>query len=297
LRTRALCTLLLFLASHLLARAFDIKSSKGGLAVYWGQNSLSLQAGEDEMDLGQYCTADNPPDIILVSFHHVFTQSPQINLSKHCGKYMKSSVMLNCTFMEPQIKACQDKGIKVILSMGGAAGAYSFASNSDGAQYAQVVYDTFLGGKGNQRPFGQAVLDGVDLDIEGGGPTGYADFTSKLHEISPGSLITGAPQCPYPDHMLDDALQKGWFDAIFVQFYNNYCNAGTSAFNFDTWADWARKTSKNKGVKVYIGSPACEKCASTGYIGADKLTEVYKSTLSKHADVLGGIMLWDAGAA
>ena len=30
------------------------------------------------------------------------------------------------------------------------------------------------------RPFGAAVLDGVDLDIEGGGSTGYAAFVTQL---------------------------------------------------------------------------------------------------------------------
>ncbi|KAJ1941008.1 Chitinase 2 [Linderina macrospora] len=290
--------LLALLGSPLLAAsAMDVKTGSGGLAVYWGQNSLSLQTGTNEMDLDKYCTQSNPPDIILLSFHHVYTSNPTINLAYHCEDTFSGSSMLNCTFMAPQIKTCQDKGIKILISMGGAAGSYSLGSSSVGSSYAQTVYDTFLGGTTTNRPFGDAVLDGVDLDIEGGGPTGYAAFSNKVHELSPSSLITGAPQCPYPDAQLSEALESGWFDIIFVQFYNNYCSAGTSSFNFDTWADWATSKSKNSAVKVYIGSPACAKCASSGYIGVDKLGQVYQDTLSKFSNVLGGVMLWDAGAA
>ncbi|KAJ2368988.1 Chitinase 2 [Coemansia sp. RSA 2607] len=289
------------LLSVVAINAFDLRKDTGGLAVYWGQNSLSLQTNEkeEEQDLQDYCNMDTPPDIILLAFHHVFTDNPQINLSKHCDKYFKGSQMLDCTTLAPQIQACQEKGIKILMSMGGATGAYSMKDNTTAETYAQTVVDTFLGGNSSEveRPFGEAVLDGVDLDIEGGGDTGYAEFSNKLREISPDSLITAAPQCAFPDAMLGNALDNGWVDAVFIQFYNNFCNAGTENFNFDTWADWAKTTSKNPDVKLYIGSPACEACASTGYLGADKLGEVYNSVKGSNGDVLGGIMLWDAGAA
>ncbi|KAJ2723941.1 Chitinase 2 [Coemansia sp. Benny D115] len=291
------------LLSTLAVDAFDLRKDTGGLAVYWGQNSLSLQTdgAVEEGELEEYCNASSPPDVILLSFHHVFTNNPQINLSKHCDKYFKNSQMLDCTSLETQIQACQQKGIKILLSMGGATGSYSFRSESVGVDYAQTVYDLFLNGNSTDaelpRPFGSAVLDGVDLDIEGGGSTGYAEFTNKLHEISSDILITAAPQCAFPDAMLGEALDNGWIDAVFIQFYNNFCNAGTENFNFNEWAEWAKSTSKNPDVKLYIGSPACEKCASTGYLGADELGKIYQDTESKYADVLGGIMLWDAGAA
>lgn len=67
----------------------------------------------------------------------------------------------------------------------------------------------FLGGAspGWPRPFGDAVLDGVDLDIEGGSATGYAAFVTAMRGLYTGAgsnpggrafLITGAPQCPFP---------------------------------------------------------------------------------------------------
>ncbi|KAJ1801083.1 Chitinase 2 [Coemansia sp. RSA 2399] len=289
-------------ASALQASGFNITTDTDGLAVYWGQNTLSIQTNgaANEQQLSDYCSNTNAPDIILLAFNDVFTVSPQLDLANHCQTTFQGSAMLDCQSMADQITACQKQGIQIILSMGGASGAYSMATNSTGEDYAQTVYDTYLGGNNAsvQRPFGDAVLDGIDLDIEGGEATGYAAFTNKLHQISPNTVITGAPQCPFPDAYLGDALDNGWFDAVFVQFYNNVCSPDNSgSFNFDTWANWASTKSQNKNVKVYIGSPACQKCAGSGFLGATELSQVYTSTKAANSDVLGGIMLWDIGSA
>ena len=50
-------------------------------------------------------------------------------------------------------------------------------------------------------------MDGIDLDIEGGSGLYYPEFIRKLRTLmdndpSKSYLITGAPQCPYPDHYL-----------------------------------------------------------------------------------------------
>ena len=52
-----------------------------------------------------------------------------------------------------------------------------------------------------------AIMDGIDLDIEGGDYKYYPEFITKLRMLmdndqSKEYLITGAPQCPYPDHHL-----------------------------------------------------------------------------------------------
>ena len=54
------------------------------------------------------------------------------------------------------------------------------------------------------------------------------------------------------------------FDAIWVQFYNNYCGlqsytAGSSTqnnFNFATWDNWAKTVSLNPNVKVMLDTYA-----------------------------------------
>ena len=121
------------------------------------------------------------------------------------------SSLLNaqCPAVAASIKTCQARGKKVVMSLGGAAGVYGFTSNADAQQYAQIIWQMFLGGTapGWPRPFGDAVLDGIDLDIEGGSATGYAAFVTALRALytdaaaNPSGrkfLITGAPQCPFP---------------------------------------------------------------------------------------------------
>ena len=116
-------------------------------------------------------------------------------------------------------------------------------------------------------------------------------------------LLTVAPQCPYPDYADNDMLNGAVsFDAIFVQFYNNYCGVssyvtGSSTqnnFNFDTWDNWAKTVSKNPNVKVLLGVPA-NTGAGAGYVSASTLSSVisYCTQFSS----FGGVMMWDASQA
>ena len=55
--------------------------------------------------------------------------------------------------------------------------------------------------------FPSAIMDGIDLDIEGGRPENYPVFIKELRMLMDNDqgkayLITGAPQCPYPDYHL-----------------------------------------------------------------------------------------------
>ena len=80
----------------------------------------------------------------------------------------------------------------------------------------------FLGGSSTTRPFGTAVLDGIDLDIEGGGSSGYAAFVTRIRSHASSAskpyFITADPQCPFPDANLGVVLKAVGFDAVYVQF-------------------------------------------------------------------------------
>jgi chitinase len=63
-------------------------------------------------------------------------------------------------------------------------------------------------------------MDGIDLDIEGGRSAHYGVFIKEMRRIMDGDqskvyLLTGAPQCPYPDHFLGPGGQSGMY------LYNN----------------------------------------------------------------------------
>ena len=72
-----------------------------------------------------------------------------------------------------------------------------FTDDSEAQSFADQIWNVFLGGSDDNRPFGSVVLDGylsvdnfrymtlihydsVDLDIEGGSETGYAAFITQL---------------------------------------------------------------------------------------------------------------------
>ena len=157
------------------------------------------------------------------------------------------------------------------------------------------------------RPFGNVSLDGFDFDFEAN-VQNMAPFANELralmdNETDKQYFLTAAPQCPYPDQSDKDILNGPvYIDAVWVQFYNNYCgvnnfntDASSSKYNFEEWDNWAKTVSKNKDVKVMIGVPADTTAASTGYVPASKLAEVVQYT--KKFESFGGVMMWDATQA
>lgn len=216
------------------------------------------------------------------------------------------------TTSSKDIEACQKKHKTILLSIGGAT--YSeggFKSEADAKDGAKLMWETFgpkQPGSKALRPFGDAALDGFDLDFEAH-VEHMAPFANELRSLmeadksSQQFYLTAAPQCPYPDEA-DKEILNGpvYIDAIWVQFYNNFCGVNSfntdksaSKYNFDEWDNWAKTVSKNKDVKVMIGVPAFTTAASTGYIPASKLDEVIQ--YSKKFTSFGGVMMWDATQA
>ncbi len=121
------------------------------------------------------------------------------------------------------MKACQAAGKIVTVSIGGGDASVILSSDDEAKKFGEMIYDTFLGGKGQKRPFGDIVLDGcvpcrpfrllkatdlhhrVDLDIEGGQTTHFPSFVNRIWEYAKEQgdnrkyYLTGAPQCPFPD--------------------------------------------------------------------------------------------------
>jgi hypothetical protein len=158
------------------------------------------------------------------------------------------------------------------------------------------------------RPFGDAVVDGFDFDFETN-VQNTVPFATQLRKLmaadtSKKYYLTAAPQCPYPDAAVDSMLNGGiMFDAVFVQFYNNYCGVQSfvrgsliqNNFNFATWDNWAKTGSANPGVKVYLGVPAGRTGAGSGYQDPDMLAAVLQ--YSRNFTSFGGVMMWDASQA
>ncbi|KAB2599514.1 acidic endochitinase-like [Pyrus ussuriensis x Pyrus communis] len=174
-------------------------------------------------------------------------QTPQINLAGHCDPASNG-----CQKVSTGIRNCQNQGIKVLLSIGGSLG-------NDARGVADYIWNNFLGGQSNSRPLGDAVLDGVDFDIERG------------RKVS----LSAAPQCPFPDQKLNGALTTGLFDYVWVQFYNNP----------NSWNKW---TSSIQADRFFVGLPA----AGTGYVPSNDLINQVLPFVKKSAKY-GGVMLYD----
>ncbi|GMH18337.1 hypothetical protein Nepgr_020178 [Nepenthes gracilis] len=257
----------------------SINPSHGsGIAVYWGQNG-------NEGTLSDTCATGNY-EYVLISFLTTFGngQTPVLNLAGHCDPSSNG-----CTGLSTDITSCQNQGIKVFLSLGGASGSYSLVSTDDADQVAAYLWNNYLGGQSDSRPLGSAVLDGIDFDIESGSDNYWGDLASALKNYSQSVLVSAAPQCPYPDAHLDLAIATGIFDYVWVQFYNNeqceYVNDDTNLLS--AWNQW---TSSQANV-VFLGLPASTDAASSGYIPPDVLISQVLPSI-KASSKYGGVMLW-----
>ncbi|KAJ1282416.1 hypothetical protein BS78_03G050100 [Paspalum vaginatum] len=232
---RALCIYLIL--AHATAAS---SAAVNNISVYWGQNA-------DEGSLEKACGTGRYA-MVIMAFLSVFGsgQTPALNFAGHCDPSAGG-----CAGLRDHIIACQSMGVKVLLSLGGGRGSYGFSSSSDAKGVATYLWDTFLGGSGDTslRPFGEAVLDGIDLAIaSNSSQSHYDDLAHNLTSLYNGDksgryLLTAAPWCLYPDASLGPALTTGLFDHVWVQFYNNpscQYNPRNESILRSAWDQWAQ---------------------------------------------------------
>jgi chitinase len=223
-------------------------------------------------------------------------------------------VLKNCAGVGDAIKLCQKNGKKVLLSLGGGAAPadYYLPSKKVAEYFGDWLWSAFgpataaWTNADKPRPFGDAVIDGFDLDIESGSRWDfYSDFVNHLKAKKQSMIFSAAPQCISPDPRLAEAIKNAPFDFIFTQFYNTpECSArqgvtdlgkAKTNFSFDNWATWLQNNSKNPNVKLYIGLaagvPGAGKAHPDHYLAP---TEAYRliSEYQGHAK-FGGVMLWE----
>ncbi|KAM5555919.1 cysteine-rich receptor-like protein kinase 15 [Rosa sericea] len=265
-------------------------SHGGGIAIYWGQNG-------NEGTLNQTC-ATGKYKYVNIAFLNVFGggQTPQINLAGHCNPASNG-----CAAVGPDVTFCQSLGVKVFLSLGGGIGNYSLSFASDAKDVANYLWNSFLGGKGNgrdnsttTRPFGDAVLDGIDFVIEQGADIYWDDLAFNLKAYSEprrAVYLAAAPQCPFPDAFVGGAISTGLFDYVWVQFYNNpQCDysSGNTGNILNSWNKW---TTSIPAEKIFLGLPAAPAVAGSGFIPATVLNSEILPVIKKSSKY-GGVMLW-----
>lgn len=235
------------------------------VAVYWGQDDAakaesSLQAVADDPSVGRIYLSFALPCPGSKIFSADGASYIDLNLAGHadggsctvlpkypgvagdCSSYIPDCTKCsNCSSpLAAQIRHAQSRGVEVLLSVGG--GAQSEGGVPDPAQLAQVLSDMYLAPNPQYhgpRPFGDVVLDGIDLDLEqewGKMSTSWMPAFIKAFPEAP--LLTIAPQCfdfntQYKASITGVvAANKGTnellhpeqvcrFDSLNVQFYNN----------------------------------------------------------------------------
>lgn len=212
----------------------------------------------------------------------------RVNLAGHCTPSIN-----NCKFIGPEITACQNLGIKVLISIGGANGQRQSLADAGDAKYlADYIYNNFLGGSASDRLFGDAVLDGVDFDMES--RSSYLDDLARyLHEHSTPQrkvYLSAAPQCPFPDANIGAALNTGLFDYVWIQFYNNPpCQySGNSQNLIASWNVW---TSNINARYFFVGLPGSPQAAGSGFATTTQICNEILPEIKK-SEKYGGVMIW-----
>ena len=115
-----------------------------------------------------------------------------------------------------------------MLSIGGEFGNYALISFEDLKNVSEYLWNNFLAGSSSSsRPFGDAILDGIDFDIKltvyiAVRPLeGLVRYLKSYSADTQKVYLSAAPQCPFPDVILGSALDTGLFDYVWVQFFNN----------------------------------------------------------------------------
>ncbi|XP_075484662.1 hevamine-A-like [Primulina tabacum] len=263
----------------LVAFSLFVHSKSSGIAVYWGQNV-------NEGTLSAACATGNY-QYVNIAFLSTFGngQTPVLNLAGHCDPPSGT-----CTGLSDDIRSCQNQGVKLLLSLGGDSASYSLSSADDAIQVADYLWNNFLGGQSTSRPLGDAVLDGIDFDIEAGSGLYWDDLARALSGYSSQRKVylSAAPQCQ--DNYLGQAIQTRLFDYVWIQFYNNpQCDYRGGVDNLvATWNQWSGEVPEGQ---IFLGLPASPEAAGGGYIPPDVLTSQVLPSI-KSSPNYGGVMLW-----
>ncbi len=155
--------------------------------------------------------------------------------------------------------------------------------------------EQFLGWESPSRPLGDAILDGIDFDIELGSSLHWDDLARYLKAYSqPGGrlvYLSAAPQCPFPDSFVGNALNTGLFDYVWVQFYKSHpCQYSDGNINnlINSWNQW---TTSINARSVFTGLPVASMVAGSRYIPTNVLTSQILPVI-KGSPKYGGVMLW-----
>ncbi|XP_058183688.1 hevamine-A-like [Rhododendron vialii] len=241
---------------------------------------------------------------VNIAFLDIFGngQTPSLAQPNQCN-----TTTNGCTIITNQIRHCQRKGIKVMLSIGGNVGDYSLSSKADAKNVSLYLWNNYLGGFSPNRPFGAAVLDGIDFYIKQSFDLYWDDLARYLHGFSKCGkkkvYLSAAPGCGYPDSSLGKALKTGLFDFVWVLYYTTldlnfscmYLGGNNTSNLLNSWALWTKSVKARKfflGL-VVVPRPPDTEVIPGGFIPVDVLTNQVLPVVKKSRKY-GGVTLWNS---
>ncbi|XP_027097312.2 acidic endochitinase-like [Coffea arabica] len=246
-------------------------SEAAGIVRYWGR-------GHDEpSSLAEFCRQEFATDVTIAFLENFGSgQIPELNI-------------IHPLPSSSDIESCQKHQTKVFISL---AGQPMLSSVEDAEEVAAYVWNTYLGGNSSDRPFGTAVLDGVELHIHSGNTT-YLDDLARDLKGYPNVILAVAAECPIPDAALDATIRTGVVDQVRVEFFDNpscqFTPPNDTSLLFRSWDNW----SDYPGVNLlFLGIPINSSIAPEGgFISPNELVYEVLPYL-KNSPVYGGIMVF-----
>lgn len=313
--------------------------SPSNVAVYYGQTDQT-----SVVPLTKVCSDTNVDIVILAFLNNFYTPYPSgnfptLNMGPHCWAASSAQVSAGATGLVDcvsdgfagLVESCQKiYGKKVFLSLGGAIG-YSdtrIANDTAANALADTIWDLFLGGSGLEsiRPFGDVVLDGIDIDNENpANEVHLAVLISSLRQNFANAqgtkpyYLSAAPQCLRPDQSIPLESMQTQIDFVWPQFYNNpSCNLDANNFipSLQGWASDLLGNQQNSfggiptggfvdignGVsspRLLVGAAAFAN-AGSGFVEGMQFEEIVAQVKNAslggpftEASPLGGFMFWD----
>ncbi|XP_040380249.1 xylanase inhibitor protein XIP-like [Oryza brachyantha] len=275
-RLPAALSLAVLLSSACLAAA---SQNTGDTVVFWGRN-------RDEGTLREACDAGLYTTVVI-SFLSAFGQGRPytLDISGH-----------PVAGVGDDIKYCQSRGKLVLLAIGGQGGEYWLPSSRAAADLHDHLWNTYLRGDGNagvSRPFGDAVVNGIDFFIDQGATEHYdelarlLDAHNKDYRATVGVMLTATARCGYPDQRLQAALATGLFHRVHVkQFGDGRCASTQSGV--ETFKKWAAAYRS----RVLVGVVASPEADRQSYISPESLNNDVLPVINK-LNNFGGVMVWN----
>ncbi|XP_060673903.1 endochitinase Ziz m 1.0101-like [Ziziphus jujuba] len=232
----------------------------GSIATYWGQDTNDTEGRLEELcNTGHYSH-------INVAFLTHFGDGRDLEFSifDHCNN------QVSCIRFGRDIKTCQSKQVKILLSIEGPYGTYSLNSVDDAQKVAKLLWDSYLIGVG---------FDGIDFHIENGSALYYENLTNYLKDYGKKNnkevILSASPSGLYPDAYLEKAMYSGHFDIVWIQLFNSTSCQYDSANQNDylpvaSWEEWNMLLAT--GRPLFLGIPASEYISRSEQTDMDPLS-------------------------